>query len=571
MPGVKKGKGSILERRETQVIIVLFLLAFLVRYHFMGAGLFHTDSVIGARAAEDTIATGRLHYLQGRLGYPGEAILNTLTFAVFRLFGAETAEYSTLFSGVLFGALCVPVIYLLTRKLFDSDNAGIYAALILTFFPIHLSLSTYGKGHGMELFFLLTAGYLALLAGQRKTLKLKILAACVLGFTLSIRQTSALVFPAFLLFYFRGDPPVLIKKKGGKTKFKLEKKTGELAKDLALLIIPVFIIFYAMFLPKMLDKPDFSLIETFQSVGAETNRGFGLFTPMLTLSLTWATVSVTELGWLAALSGIYLSWKKDKLTTIALVLWFLFLFFYLGNLISTSPRFVIPAMVIPIIFSSVSLDELRKKYGQQAVALVLIVLIIWMMRNIYDVIDYRSRYCGPCEFSKRIAEVTEPDSVIIAMDESQHYEYYSKRRAIGHPSGPDLAKPEKIKASLDLIDGLLRNGTGVYATTQGMGYDVVISDILAYNSEDMMLMNRLDGQVYANLRFDIQSRQLFDRRSGAVLPLTGMWGLGLYDRFTVLPVMQAENEDWHHKGLTAGKYTAVLYKITLREDPDEGA
>jgi hypothetical protein len=567
----KVRKALELGRRDIYIAAVLFLLAFSVRYYFKAAGLFHTDSVIGARAAEDTLSTGRLQYLQGDLGYPGESVLNTLTYAVFNLFGATNAEYSTLFSGVLYGALCVPMIYFLSKKLFNSEHAAVYSALILTFLPVHLSLSTYGKGHGMELFFLLLSAYLAHTAGEVKTLKLKLLASMSLGFTMAIRQTTALFFPAFLLLYWRGNPPLEFKKRRGKAKVKLRHAYAEIALDLAVLIIPAFIVFILFFVPKMMYNPSYSLIEKIQSVSGETNRGFELFSPMLSLSLDWATLSLTWVGWILALAGLYFTWNEDKHTSIALALWFILFFMYLGNIISTSPRFVIPALAVPVMLSAAAIDKIRLKRDQTAAGVVLFILIAWMMYNIYPVIEYRRNYCGPCEFSKKIAEVTEPDAVVIAMDESQHYEYYSKRKTIGHPSGRDLANPYKIQESLDYIEGLLLNGTPVYATTQGLGYDILIQDFLAYRKEDMMLLNTQTGQLYSNLKLDIQSSQLYDLQTGVVLPLTGIWGLGLFNRFSVKPVLTVENEDWHHKSITKGVYTAVLYKISLREVVDAQA
>ncbi|MFH1404199.1 MAG: glycosyltransferase family 39 protein [Candidatus Altiarchaeota archaeon] len=555
--------------RELKIALVLFLIAFGVRYYFKSAGLWHTDSVIGARAAEDTLATGRLHYLQGELGYPGEAVLMTLTYAVFKLLGATSAESAVLFAGVLFGALCIPAAYLLARRLFNSDYAGIYAGLILTFLPVHLSLSTYGKGHGMELFFLLLSAYVVLEAGERKSLRLLALASCLLGFTMAIRQTSALLFPAFILLYAHGSMPVEVKKSRKKTKIMLSKTYGELLREILVLAVPAFIVFTLFFVPKMMDDPSFSLPGKMRSVGSETNRGFGLFTPNLTKSLDWATFSLTWIGWVLFLGGLYYLWVEDRHLCAALSLWFLAFFMYLGNLISTSPRFVIPALAVPVVMMSYSLDRIRLRYKDAAAGIVLFILVSLMMYNIYPIVEYRRSYCGPCEFAKRIREVTGEDSLIIAMDESQHYEYYARRNSTGHPSGNDLIYPDKIKAHLDYLEGVLRHGTSVYATTQGLGYDILIEDFLAYSKEDMMLKNTQTGKVYSNLRFDISRGELYDLRTKAVLPLTGMYGLELYDRFDVTPVFSMENEDWHHKGIERGVYRAVLYNISLREVPDE--
>ena len=157
----------------------------------------------------------------------------------------------------------------------------------------------------------------------------------------------------------------------------------------------------------------------------------------------------------------------------------------------------------------------------------------------------------------------------MAMDESQHYEYYAGTTSIGHPGGKDILDPMKVQASLDFIDGLLRNDTPVYATTQGLGYDVLVEGLLGYDSGQMLLKNMITGRVFKNLKFDPQRRELYDMNSNTVLPLTGLYGLELFNRFSVKPVFALESEDWHHKGITSGRYTAVLYKISLRDDSDE--
>jgi hypothetical protein len=556
-------KGIVNDRRA-QTLAMLFILAFLVRYHFEAAGLFHTDSIIDARAAEDTLANGRLYYLQGNLGYPGESILMTAVYAVFKLFGAQNAESAVLFAGVLFGALCVPMVYLLVCKLFDSEYAGVYSALIMAFLPVQLSLSTFGKGHGMELFFLLLSAYAVVHAGERKDVSLKVLASCLLGFTMAIRQTSVLLFPAFLLLYWRGNPPVAFKTVKSQVKLLIKQTPKQAATDLAVLVIPAFAVFWLAFVPKMLEDPSYSVIGSIQSVGAETNAGFSLFSPVLKQSVIWATASVTPLGWALFALGLIIMWQKDRRAALALAAWFLFFFLYLGNIISTSPRFVIPALAVPVMLSAAALDWIGSKWGHIAAAIVLAVLVGWMMSNVYPVLEYRSKHCGPCEFSKKIGELTEPNAVIIAMDESQHYEYYAKRATMGHPSGSSLADPAKIKDSLDTIESLLRNGTPVYATTQGLSYDGLPENVLAYDPDTMTLGNTKTGKAYTNLRFDKDKRTLTDIQTQAVHPLAGIYSLELFNRFAVYPEMRMENEDWHHSDIEGYTYNATLYKIFLR-------
>ncbi len=372
-----------------------------------------------------------------------------------------------------------------------------------------------------------------------------------------------------MLLYWHFNNPISFKKVRKKTKVKLLHSYETIFVDLLVLAIPALIIFTVFFVPKMIYEPGFSLIGNIQSVSEETNRGFSFFSDMLVLSFTWATFSLTWLGWILSLVGLGLLFKDKKLVAIALLAWFFFFFMYLGNIISTSPRFVIPALVAPVMLSAFALDQIRLRYDVASVGIILFIIIVWMMTNIYPVIDYRRGYCGPCEFSKKIGATVGPNARVMAMDESQHYEYYAGTTSIGHPGGKDILDPMKVQASLDFIDGLLRNDTPVYATTQGLGYDVLVEGLLGYDSGQMLLKNMITGRVFKNLKFDPQRRELYDMNSNTVLPLTGLYGLELFNRFSVKPVFALESEDWHHKGITSGRYTAVLYKISLRDDSDE--
>jgi hypothetical protein len=555
-------------RKDAYIMAILFALAFAIRFYFRSAGLLHTDSVIEAKAAQDAFVDGRLHYLQG-LGYPGESLLMTLTYGAFRLFGADSAEQAVIFASVLFGALCVPMIYALSKRLFDSELAGIYSALILTLLPVQLSLSTFGKGHGMELFFLLLSAYLAVRAGERGTFGLRLAAGLALGFTMAIRQTSAMALPAVMLLFWWANPPAELLRKKGALKLRLRQPYTKIILDAATLSVPVLAVFVASFVPLMLYDPSYSLLGSIKAFSQEANTGFSPFSPLMTKSLEWATVSVTPLGWLLAAGGAFIVWRRDKLLAAALLLWFVILFVYLSNVGMVSPRFVIPALAVPVMLAAVAVEHIGDAVDlgrrQAAALIVLVILSVWMMANIYPVLEYRRLHCGPCDFSRAIANATEQNAAVIAMDESNHYEYYAHRRTLGHPSGPDLADPAKLEASLDQLEGLLRNGTPVYITTQGLSYDGLPENTVDVDRQTMNLVNTKEGKTYAHLKFDPQKRMVVDAQTGVAISSPGIYSIELFDRFRVLPILQTENEDWHHSCIENAIYPSTLYRISLRQ------
>jgi hypothetical protein len=86
----------------------------------------------------------------------------------------------------------------------------------------------------------------------------------------------------------------------------------------------------------------------------------------------------------------------------------------------------------------------------------------------YPILEFRTQYCGNKEFAHYVQQNTEPNSVIIAMDEAIHLRYYANRTTWGHPrDGNDI----KIKEFVSKIDSPLDNNTPVYIIETGFTYD----------------------------------------------------------------------------------------------------
>jgi hypothetical protein len=110
----------------------------------------------------------------------------------------------------------------------------------------------------------------------------------------------------------------------------------------------------------------------------------------------------------------------------------------------------------------------------------------------------------------------------------------------------------------------MRNGTSVYITTAGLSYDALPEEMVVYDPDVKVLVNRMTMGRYDNLAYDSTTRILRDRESGMQLPLSGLYSLELFNTFKATEVFTMENEDWHHKDLELGKYTATLYQLEER-------
>ncbi len=548
------------------VPLALFLLALIVRLYFWPDGLFHTDSVIAVAEAEHSVADGKLYYLQG-LGYPGYAAVTSGLFWVYHtLTGATSAESLLIFSSLFFGSLSVYLLYVLALKLTSSKLTAIFSALVLCFMPLHLSLSTYVKDQMLGVCFMLASLILALKAGESGRLKYKVLAAAVMGYTIAIRQQEFLLIPAFLMLYVYASNPVKFSKNKGGYKISLNRPLNELVLDALVFAVVILSVFVAAFVPRMISEPGFNLVDALLVEGSRQGDGITLYSPLLTdYSIPWATKTITYLGWGVLFASIYLNYQRNRLVWAAMMCWMVPYFLILGNFQQVSPYFIFPAFIPAAFFIGWGLEYAAKKWKPEISYVVLAVLIIWMLSNIAPLLEYRSQYCGPCEFAKKIGELTPEGSRVHGGDESRHYEYYAKRSgSIGRANPLNLTDLE-----LHFLDlrAKLANGTSLYITSAGLAYDFLPQGIVVPNPQNpSVLFNKANLRQYSNLRFDPQSQTLVDAQTNTILPVTGLYSLELFNEFKTTLVATVENEDWHHKSLDFGKYQSSLFRLELREN-----
>ena len=541
---------------------LLFALALAVRVYFTPAGLLHTDSAIAVEEAERTVLTGRLHYLQGILGYPGFAVVNSLIFwAYHTLTGASSAEGVLIFSSAFFGSLGVALTYLLTLRLTGSRMAGVFAAVILCFLPLHLSLSTYVKDQVLGTCVLLILSLTAIEAGKSGKLRLTIATGCLLGYAMAIRQQEILFLPIVFLFYYLDKPLFEAKKVKGRLKFSLKASPYSVLYDGAVVVFCAAAVFVLFFVPKMIEQPDFDLWKSLRQSSGESAAGFGLITPQLSVSLRWVTQMISGLGWLLLLSALYVNFTRNRRVWFALVAWTVLYFMFYGNLMGASPYFFFNAFPPAAMLMGWGLEYAYVKWGKISL-IVPALLVILMLSSILPVLEYRKAHCGPCEFAKRMGATTSRNSVVIGMDETRHYEYYARvDRAIGHPNA---LQADEMGKHLEYLRGEMRNGTGVYITTAGLSYDFLPQGMFGYNQAKKTLVNLQTKQTYDNLLFDPQSQAVFDNETQTRLYPQGAYGLQLFNTFKATPLYTMESEDWHHKDLELGIYDATLYKLTER-------
>jgi predicted membrane-bound mannosyltransferase len=185
-------------RQVRLTVILLFMLNLAVGSLFINEGIFHCDGVFLAQAVENTLKTGGLQpAIRGRYG---SVIINTILYFPFFLAG-ENADFITRFSSVLFHALSIAALFLFINELFADYFQALFASLLFSFTPYYFSPNTYGKDHGMSVFFLLLAFYLLCRGLKQNTSFLVAISSFVLTFAISVKEAILVAVPLYFLLY----------------------------------------------------------------------------------------------------------------------------------------------------------------------------------------------------------------------------------------------------------------------------------------------------------------------------------------------------------------------------------
>lgn len=540
--------------RHSNAIVpaAIFLFAFVLRFYYMADGLWHTDSVIMAYAVEKTVESGRLHYMHG-IGYPGQVVVASAIFILEKIFlGAQNSEHAITFASVLFGSLSVVAMYFLSKELSKSVFVGVAAASVLSVLPIHLAVSTYAKSHAPELFFLFSSFYFALVAGKKDSRKLKVVAGLFLGTALSIRLTSLQLTPVFFLMFWRKRFPLTLEQKGGLMKFKFTKPVSAVAADLALLIAPAAAVLILMYYP-MISSQGISPIVA----ANQYNRFLGVYSQVFKLSVGWAMISITNMGLVLACAGLIILIRKDRYLGFVLIVWAVASFVYYANVSTTEPRYVIPALSAMVYLMAVALDFIREKINPPVSVILMLAVMYFMFTAIQPIVTYRSDFTGAKEFALQVKGHTEPNAVILVMDESYHIQYYANRTPMTHPGAPSDAD---VTVFIGKIRTLINEGTPVYAMTTAFSYDS--GDGLKLNPTTRQIVNSNTGKTYEKIKIDPATGTV-RAPNGLLMQLSGKIMLEVMDNFDLTPVLTYDNEDWHKRDVTLSIQPETLYKLTL--------
>jgi 4-amino-4-deoxy-L-arabinose transferase-like glycosyltransferase len=487
-------------KKETKIILGLFLFSFLLRLIFKNAGLFHFDSYADARTVEQILETGKMQYSYA-YGSPTTMITVFLFFMIDKfLFGAINPENAYFFVTFLTASLSVALLYIITKKLTKNNFISISSALIFSLTPTFLAVTTYPKTHAISIFFALLGGYLLILATEKHQMRNIILSGLAFGASIGTRPFALLYIIPFGLLYI--NPKI-------KNKTLFIKKDRISLKKIIVFCAAVIIVPLLLFMPWFMEKgiEDF-LIHTNPQV--ETRGGWlGFFSENTIPSFNMILGSFTWIGIILAGIGSTYLWKKNrKLLLFVLLIWFGIYFFSIGNLARVHARFLIPAFIPLSILSALGIRMIHRKHKLIGIG-ILIILLGSMFSIAYPVINYRHDHSGTKDFAIFVQKNTEPNSIIMANDLGFFIKWYGNRTIIIHPrTGDNL----EIQSFINELKNYTSHNIQLYATQEGFNIDPgnkVLEEI--QKEYEIILIGENDNEWYggSSLELKVYKEKLF--------------------------------------------------------------
>jgi hypothetical protein len=204
--------------------------------------------------------------------------------------------------------------------------------------------------------------------------------------------------------------------------------------------------------------------------GSDTAYFEGLFTPLLGRA-TGDLIRICGLPLLALGAAGVAAVSRNRKVLIPLSLWTLLLFYY-GNLSSYGARYllyvVIPIAILAGIGSGALLNRLKSKEWKVVAGTALSLLVCgYGIYKAYPLIQFRKDYCGPKRMALYVLKNTDPDALIVTMDENVHIVYYARREVLSHPVA-DFAQNRDFVLK---IRGMALEGRKVYINLTAFTYD----------------------------------------------------------------------------------------------------
>ncbi|MGE5279148.1 MAG: glycosyltransferase family 39 protein [Deltaproteobacteria bacterium] len=432
--------------------VLFFAAALFLRLALVSKGPFHSDTMSLALSARQTLETGRLQYTHGD-GHPFAVVVAAAFVVLAKAGGSSDIVFAVNLMSVVFGAVSVALLFLVTGKMF-GPRAAAAAGFLGVFFAPHVAVSTFGSSMTLAMSLALASLWFLLryLQPAHRTRDLAGAAVC-LGLCGATRL-SEMVFAVPLGFLL------------ATAALPLSERLRSFGRAAILTLGTCLLFFLPLLAGVGTAQFRFVLTNPYQAVF------MGPFSSKLMLSFAFLLKGVGLFGCGVSLAGVCgLIRARQGRLLLFLALWFVVFQFLYGNLSSVAMRYLIVGWFPLVILEGYALDRLFSAHRTvlSVSAWVLLGILAVRVLEFLPVLAFRHARSLQIEFARWVGRTTDPKSVIIAVDERQIIGTYGRRPTLGHPTDADPASIELYFR--ESVDPLLASGIPVYIISSAMAYD----------------------------------------------------------------------------------------------------
>jgi len=471
----------------------LFFLSLIMGLLLINEGLFHYDAVKLAQAVEKTYATARLE--PATVGRYGAVILSAIVYFPFFLF-KQNADFAVRLTTVIFYALSVAMLFIFIKELTRDSLQAIFASLLFCFTPFYFMPNTYGKEHGMAMFFLLLSFYLVYKGGVKKSAWFLGASGLAFIFSLTIRESILIVVPLLFLLYLRPE----ISLRPLKIRIPQDCFSPRLFLSFILPLILGFCFIFFIYFKSSLYRALFMR-------DTASTYFIGLFSRSLMAALRDLSLTMPILLFLFFIFGVVRFKRQGSNFLVTFFLVWLMSIFYFANTNTYCARYL-DIVIVPIyFFAAYILAGLYKK--DKIIALsIMVYFILSMVIFMYPMLEFRHGYNGEKQFALYVKEKTESNALIIAMDDAPFIEYYAKRQNMVH-SVDGIKEAQKF---INDVEVRLKENLPVYLIESGFSYDAkgIFKKAIGENFNLAIIGEKLAEDYHRpEMGFQIYNQKLF--------------------------------------------------------------
>ena len=415
-------------KRETKLLILLFIIAFIIRsifvfstpmqiwdetvYANLGYDLSNNllDYSVANNGWSDFIPSGGDNfYAWPKMGFRAPLLPYLLMpLYLFHL------NFLVIFFIAIIGAFSVCLVYLLGKKLFN-EKVALYSAILFLLIPLHIIYSAKILTGVLFTFFVLLTFFSFWKGYEENNKKHKVLFGIFLALALLSRYTALWIMPIFLLYFLARDKSL---------KFLKDKYLWYSILAFFGTLIPWFI--YGIF---EYNNPIGAFIH-----GAKASAYWGgLQSWHFFFDYWWQMFSI--IGFIFAIALIYILYKKEffKREIYLLLIWFAF---FLGMAIympHKEDRFILAIVPTIALISGYFIDKI-KKYKKLILIGIILITLFSLSSQFYATYNNSYTDTNKCFLEgNKFLENAGENSVIIT-DESSVVYYYTKKETRFYPN-----------------------------------------------------------------------------------------------------------------------------------------